>query len=83
MTRESITITRSTRLAGEVEPARVTEYDSTRPEHHVIYLRKLDCSTTRCGEPATMWRRCRCKKLVAACGPHGRDLERQIKEHCA
>ena len=59
------------------------EADTTRPEHHVVYLRSVDCGAVGCREPASSWMRCMtCKRIVARCGPHARNLDQQTQEHC-
>jgi len=60
------------------------EADTTTNEHHVIYLRVIDCGAKGCRDRAGQWMRCpTCKQLVARCGQHKDRLPQQTKEHCA
>jgi hypothetical protein len=63
--------------------AEVNERDTTRPEHHVVFLRWVACGAKGCKDRAHRWMRCRCGELVARCGAHDQRLSEQRDGHCA
>lgn len=70
-------------MITKVSDTKVAEADTTRPEHHVVYLRVVSCGAPGCSDRAGNWMRCAtCKSLVARCGLHNRHLPQTTKEHC-